>query len=315
MVRDIINYVQSRVGEIPRERILLELNTVWSDLWSAKDLPGSERTMFVNDYCCDGSNGQYRSARVSLPYYVQDLRAAKVYLGPQVELNQPAQAFNGGKWFTNPLTWNFIGESPLEKIDFNRAPPRLTVSVKPTTEFDVVIIGSTKNRDKVREVITFEQGQVETIGENSFVTYESITKEVLTDSNILGYDGEGEQIFTLANSMTQARNTIWQTRGENYFLAWNNWISCCYQILYKCAPTYLYYDEDAIFDVRYETVLQDLVVSKILATRKGDEQRAGMFASDAGDKLTNISNKATAGIDNMLRVDTGKFVTSYRGLL
>jgi hypothetical protein len=314
MVRDIISYVQSRVGEIPRDRILVELNTVWSDLWSAKDLPGSERTMYVNDYCCT-SNSQYATARVSLPYYVQDLRAAKVYLGPQVELNQPAQAFNGGKWFTNPLTWSFIGESPLEKVDFNRAPPVLKLSVKPTESFDVVIIGSTKNRDKVREVITFAQGQITATGENSFVTYDSISKEVLTDSNIIGYDGEGNQIFTLANSMKQARNTIWQTRGENYFLAYTNWLSCCYQILYKCAPTFLYYDEDAIFDTRYETVLQDLVVSKILSTRQGDEQRAGMFASDAGSKLTSISDKATVGIDNMIRVDTGKFTTSYRGLL
>jgi hypothetical protein len=314
MVRDIINYVQSRVGEIPRERILIELNLVWSDLWAMKDLPGNERLMYVNDYCCDG-NGDYVQSRVSLPYYVQDLRAAKVYLGPQVELNQPAQAFNGGKWFTNPLTWTFMGDSPLEKVDFNRAPPRLTVSVKPTTAFDVVIIGSTKNRDKVREVITFEQGQVEATGENSFVTYESISKSVLTDSNILGYDGEGEQIFTLANSMFQSRNTIWMTRGENYFLTWNNWISCCYQILYKNIPTYLYYDEDAIFDVRYESVVQDIVVSKILMTRKGDEQRAGMFASDAGNSLEQLSAKETSGIDNMLRVDTGKFVTSYRGLL
>lgn len=310
MVRDIIEYVQSRVGEIPRERILREINLAWDDIWEKHDLPGCQRTMYVQDSCCSVSPTT-SSPRISFPYWVLDIKGARIYNGPQVELNQPSRNFSPGRWYQEPFTWQYVGESPVERVDFNRAPPVLRVTTKPTTPFNVTIIGSVRNRDKVREVLTFEPGQLSVTAENAFLTYESITKEVLTDSNIVGYDGENAEFFTLANSRFQSRHAIWQTRGECVTAAWTY---CQYEVLYKSISSLLYYDEDTV-PPRYEDVLMDATVARVLMTEKGNEERAQMFGNESIAGLNAKSSKETNGIEDTIQLGENRFTSIYRGYL
>lgn len=310
MVRNIIQYVQSRVGEIPRERVLREVNLAWDDIWDKHDLPGCQRTMYVQDNCCSSGTGTV-SSRISFPYWVHDIKGARIYNGPQVELNQPSRNFSPGRWYQEPFTWTYVGESPVERVDFNRAPPTLRLSVKPTSTFNVTIIGSVRNRDKVREVLTFEPGQISVTAENAFLTYDSITKEVLTDSNIVGYDGANIEFFTLANSRFQSRHAIWQTRGDCVTAAW---VYCQYEVLYKSISNILYYDEDTV-PARYEDVLMDATVARILMTEKGNEDRAQLFGNEAVAGLQAKASKEANGIENTIALGENKFTTIYRGYL
>lgn len=308
MLRDIIQYVQSRGGQYDRDVIVREANRAWSDIWESTDLPGSKNQMSLDDDCsCNGI------PRITLPHFVQDLRAAKAHNGPRVQLNTPDLLFHDGQYTQMPLTWRFINYTPLERWTGNTAPPLLRVASKVTTEFSVTIIGSTANREKVREVITFAPGDLEQRAQNAFTGYDSITKSVLTETNIVGYDGDGNQFFTLPNSAEEARNQVWQTRDIAQWFN-NDWVTCCWDILFKRTPNYLYYDEDTVLP-KYEDTVQDLVVSRLLLTEKGNEDRAGVYANMAVQSLEQKAANATRGQRNMLDLGRNNYTTRYWGRL
>jgi len=312
MYSDIVKYVRARVGNADDTALRREINEAWKDVWNAVDLPGSLQKMKINDQF----DSSCRSAKVTLPWFVQELRMAKVQQGPNIDLNEPGYQFQAGQWFQAPLTWSFVEYTPLERFGGNTAPPLLRLSKACTEQFSVVIIGGMKNRQKVREEVIFTEGAIEVQAKTPFITYESITKSAVTETDILGFDGAGLQMFTLPSATFEARNGIWQTRDLS--LVWNNtgwnFFSCCYEILYKSTPNYLYYDEDCVLP-NFETVIQDATVARLLLIEKGNEERAAVYDGLAKSALSMISSNATKGQRNVMDLGPNRFSRQYWGNL
>lgn len=312
MYSDIVRYAQARVGSFAADVYRREINEAWKDIWNAVDLPGSLQRMKISDQF----DTSCRTAKITLPWFVQELRMAKVQQGPNIDLNEPGYQFQAGHWFQAPLTWSFVEYTPLERFGGNTAPPLLKLSKKATEQFSVVLIGGMKNRQKVREEVVFTEGSITSQAKTPFITYNSITKSVVTETDIIGYDGANEQMFTLPSATFEARNAIWQTRDLS--LVYNNtgwnFFSCCYEILYKSTPNYLYYDEDCVLP-NFETPVQDATVARLLLTEKGNEERAGVYAKIAIDALSTIASNATKGQRNIMDLGPNRYTRSYYGNL
>jgi len=312
MYSDIVRFCQTRAGEFKPEVYRREINEAWKDIWNSVDLPGALQTMKLNDQC-DNSCGR---AVVSLPWFVQELRMAKVLQGPNIDLNEPGYQFQAGQWFQAPLTWSFVSYTPIERWNGNTAPPLLRISKPATEQFSVVLIGGMKNRQKVREEVVFTEGAVTVQAKTPFITYNSITKSVVTETDILGYDGSGEHMFTLPSATFEARNSVWRTRDLS--LVWNNagwnFFSCCYEILYKSTPNYLQYDEDCVLP-NFEDVVQNAAVARLLLVEKGNEERAAIYNTIAKDSMSTIASNATKGQRNIMDLGPNRYSRQYWGNL
>lgn len=298
MLKDILDFIQSRTDLASREDVLREINNAWREIWNTDDLPNSVFEMTVKPYD--------NTARISLPHYVGILRGVKANMGRlRVDLNTPRPYYQDEQYYQSPYTWRVLGVSPLRTSISNASQLTLKISEPETEQFAVTVIGPTDNAVESKESIVFEIGETEALSKLRFTDATSIVKDYLTKSDVNIFDADGNLMGEVPNLSYEARNTVIQIT-DKCLQCCNN---CrCFDILFKKPAPVLYYDEQY---VAYPEVLMQKTMEWISMPKEGQEKKTLMYAEKSKNLLQQFSKNETS-FEN--RMDLGRnLFTTYTG--
>lgn len=298
MLKDVIDFVQSRTDLPSREDCLREINYAWREIWNSDDMPNSVFEMTVKPYD--------NTARISLPHYVGILRGVKANMGRlRVDLNTPRPYYQDEQYYQSPYTWRILGISPFRASITNASQLTLKISDAEDEQFAVTIIGPTDNAAESREQIIFAPGEVEKLSTLRFTDATSIVKDFITKSDVKIIGANDEDLGEIPNLFYEARNTVIQIT-DKCLQCCNN---CrCFDILFKKPAPVLYYDEQ---NVPFQEVLMQKTMEWISMPKEGQEKKTMMYAEKSKNLLQQFSKNETS-IEN--RMDLGRnLFTTYTG--
>lgn len=302
MLRDVIAFIRSRT-DLSRETALREINFAWKEIWASQDLPNS---IFELTAVPDAS-----AQRISLPYYVGTIRAVKANCSRErIELNTPRPAYQDKNYFQSPFTWAVLGKSSFNKTITNATTIAVSIAKAESTRFTVSLSGPTDNATETREQLVFDIGDTshETL---SRFTDAYISKDQITASNVVIKDYNGVELGLIPNGAFDGLNTIIQIIDKCTNLCCSSSVCNCFDILYKLACPYLYYDETF---VAQEETLMAKTLEWITLPKEGGEAKAKVYAEKASQLAAN-SNNEELSITHHMDLGANQFVTQYRGLI
>jgi hypothetical protein len=284
------------------------INEVYKQIIDSLDLPEFRYEVNIT------ANVDFNTRIITLPYYVQELRAARASrTGYNIALNAPARYFQSDHWFQNQWEWKIVGHRPHKRVIQNATP--LTFVLKDVTSEDVVlsINGQTDRASNIEEILTIPAGSTKATTINSFKDLDVVKKAKPSSVDLKGFDGDGSEVIEIANSYLEARHVLVQIKDpidQSFFTC------TCYQILYKVRPPYLWNDSDFIPDVVYQALYQKTLES-IYETKVNAEgvldPRAEMYGNKANTLLTNHIENEVQGTNYMIALPTFLGVKTYRG--
>lgn len=300
MLKTVIDFITSRTA-LNRADALREINYAWKEIWSSDDMPDSlfEVTVLVD----------VATSRVSLPWYVGEIRGVRMNtFGPRVVLNTPRPAYQDESYILSPYTWRILGSSPLNSSITNAT--TLDVSfVEPVSETVIVsLIGPNDNGTDVREQLTFKAGEKIHRSIQRFTDLSALTKDKITQTDMVVVNLDGTTIASVPNSQFEARVKVVQITDKN-FIVCNN---CrCYDILYKKVTPYLYFDETY---VPFEESLMAKTMEWILLPKDGQNDKANAFGEKARNLLVQFNGNERS-TEHKMDLGVNKFNSNYRGLI
>lgn len=302
MLKDVIDFVISRTN-MTRADALREINYAWDEIWNSDDLPDS---LFEITLTPANNN-----ALLSLPWYVGKLRGVKQNFGVarnRIELNTPRPYYQDETYAQSPFVWRVLGTSPLVKTITNATTIDLTFTEPVTEVVTATLIGPNDNGSNVREQLVFDVGDTTKRSESRFVDLTSVAKDIITDTDMEVLDANAARLAFVPNSAFDARNTIAQVTDKCFKVC--NWCRC-FDILYKKATPYLYFDETP---VPMQGVLMTKTMEWILLPKDGKKEQTIMHGTKARELLTQF-NADERGVAKRMDVGDSPFVTSYSGKL
>lgn len=298
MLKDVIDFVQSRTDMASREDVLREINFAWREIWNSDDLPNSVFEMTVKPFD--------DTARIALPHVVGVLRGVKANLGRiRVDLNTPRPYYQDESYYQSPYTWRILGVSPLSQSITNATQLKFTIAEAEDELFKVVVVGPNDNAVEGRDQLNFAPGITELYTTMRFVDARSIVKDRILKSNVEITGANGEDFGIIPNLEFEARNTIVQIT-DKCLQCCNN---CrCFDVLFKKPAPYLYYDEQPI---PYPEVLMTKTLEWITLPKDGQEQKTLMYADKSKTLLAGF-NTDQSSIEKKMDLGRNLFAT-YTG--
>lgn len=301
MLKDVIAFVTSRTGETSRDILLREINFAWKELWNSDDIPNSLFEISVKPID--------NQARITLPWYVDQIRAVKQNWGRiRIHLNTPRPYYQDETFVQSLWVWRVLGYRPMYKSISNATTVDITIAKVETATFKVVLRGPTDNAQDSREELVFQPGDVTKQSTLRFTDLISITKDKLTESNVTIADSLGEEIGLIPNCSFEAKNTIVQITDKCFRVCTD---CLCFDILYKAPCPYLYYDDTTIL---YEEVLMAKTLEWMTLPKDGQEKKATLYSEKAATLLAQF-NTNEASTEKKLDVGQNLYTTLYRGYL
>lgn len=302
MLKDVIAFVSSRSGESNRDILLREINFAWTEYWNSTDLENSLFEVTVQPATS--------LARVTVPYYVDKIRAVKHnYGGARVQLNTPRPYYQDQTFAQSPWTWRILGVTPLKQSITNATQLSVSIPEAETARFVVTLQGPTDNSSSDREQLTFDIGDITQSTTKNFTDLVSITKNLVTSQDVSVTAADGTDLATIPNRLFQAKNTVLQI-VDKYSQPCTT--SLCFDILYKAPCPYLYYDEDVI---PMEEVLMSKTLEWMTMPKEGQEAVTAGYASKASSLLVQFNTSEARGIEHRLDLGQNPYTTQYRGHL
>jgi len=302
MLKNVIDFVVSRT-KMSREDALREINFAWRETWNSDDLPNS---LFEISVTPVDSN-----ARISLPWYVGEVRGVKQNYGygrTRIELNTPRPYYQDQVYLQSPFTWRNLGSSPLVRSITNATTVNLTFTEPVTKAVTVSLIGPNDNGSNDREQIVFDINDITKTSTKRFTDFNAIAKSVITETDLIVKDSNDVELARIPNLAFEAKNTIWQIT-DKCFVACN--YCRCFDVLYKLPAPYLYFDEQA---VPFEEVLMAKTMEWIALPKEGQEQKAVLYGEKAKQLIIQY-NANERGIEHKIDLGINKFNTAYVGNL
>lgn len=303
MLRDIINFCQTRTGYSDRDEILREINRAWERIWSVNDLPNSLYTCII----APPSDTNI----IALPRFVYELRKARYYKGPQIEFYRPERYFSQVGWYQHTFEWQTVGVSPLKNAVLNASTVTITIPDALDTPLIVTLIGQTDRGAKARDIITFEPGETSKVSVETFAQFFSISKNIITEIDVTITDADGREIAVIDSDKYNCRHVLMKTAEDCSFFCADSGC-CCPEILFKRVPDTLYYDEDDVPEP-WGQVLQADAVAHILSTKEGKEKRAGLFATQAAGLTTRFGQVSGRGQNKPIDFGPNPHITRING--
>lgn len=300
MLKDVIDFVVART-QMNRVDALREINHAWREIWNSDDLPDSvfEITLTPVD----------NNSRISLPWYVGKLRGVKQNYGwgrTRVELNTPRPYYQDDVYIQSPFTWRVLGTTPLIRSIINATTVDLTFTEPVTEQVVATLIGPNDNGNQVRELITFPVGETTLRSVNRYKDLLTATKDTITNTDLIITDASSNELARVPNGEFEARNTIVQITDKCFAIC--NWCRC-FDVLYKRATPYLYFDETPI---PFQEVLMTKTMEWILLPKDGKEQQTIMHGTKSRELLSQF-NADERGVAKKIDVGENNYLTRYWG--
>lgn len=294
MLKDVIDFIISNTG-LKREDALRSINYAWRELYNSDDLPNSLFELSIKLTTPDQI--------ISLPWYVGEMRAVKI-CGKRINLETPRPYYQDATYYQSPWTWRVLGTSPLNKNITNATRLNLSFTQPVTQKVVVTIIGPADNSTETREQITFEIGETTKENTVNFTDITSLTKDIITDSDLSVRNAEDEIIATLANSQFESKSIVIQIYGKDVIPSGQ--VIGCYDILYKKTCPYLYHDETPV--PFQESVMAKAMEWITLPKEKGSE-KAVLYADKSRTLLSQYNGNERA---IQKKLDIGQVLPSVR---
>jgi len=301
MLKDVIDFIRSRT-DLTRTDALREINFAWKEIWNSDDLPNS---IFEISVAPIDNN-----ARISLPYYVGEIRAVKqkTWGKERIHLNTPRPYYQDDSYFQSPYKWRILGTSPVLTSVVNTTTITLTFDQPVTAQVIVSLIGPNDRGAGVREQVTFEIGDTTHESVNRYSDFEAISKNTITDNDLRVLAADDSVLAIVPNNAFEAANTIVQITDDCFKIC--NFCRC-FDILYKKPAPYLHYDETP---VAYQEVLMAKTMEWIMLPKDGQEQKADLFAGKASAMLKGFHYNEQS-VEKKLDVGRSHMETLYYGKL
>lgn len=298
MLKDIINFVRSRT-DLNREGALREINYAWKEIWNSDDLPNSVFEISVRPLD--------DNARISLPWYVGEIRGAKqnTYGRERIVLNTPRPWYQDQQYYQSIFLWRLLGTTPLKQSITNASTLTLKFNDPVIETTTATLLGPDDNGTQVREQVVFKVGESEKETVKRFTDLDTAAKDILTPSDLRLIDANGIDIGFIPNSAFEAKNFVVQITDKAFKVC--NFCRC-FDILYKKACPYLFYDETP---VPFEEVIMTKTMEWIMLPKEDQDKKAQLF-SDKSRTLLTAYNHNEVSIEKRLDIGRSGFETQYR---
>jgi len=281
-----------------RATILREINFAWKELWSSDDLPG----------CLEEITVQTANIRISLPWYVGEVRAVKRnWDRTRIQLNTPRPYYQDARIWQSEFDWRIFGPQPLSHSIENATTLDVSIDDAESENLSVVLIGPDDTAQTRREEILFTPGVIRKTTVYRFTDLIAFTKSIVTKSDVSLINVAAEIIATIPNTQFEATQQFIQIRDSQDI----NSINYCYDVLYKKSPPYLYYDETP---VPFQEVLMAKTLEWISLPKDEQISKTEAFSQKATALLQQFNNNERS---TNKRMDIGRnpYPSIYRGYL
>jgi hypothetical protein len=284
--------------------LIAKINEAAEDLYTSDDLVDCLREQVFSFEVDD--------QQITVPWYVYKIRGARwsrLKLPIRLDDYRPRYATQGySEMLWRGMTWRIKNKQAIGKDISNAAPLTLSIALPETVAFTVNITGSTANSIRITEQVTFAPGDITKTCVNTFISnngyfpIESITKDILTNNDVIITDTNGEEISRIPNSELSASYTVIQITDFDQSTFINDGCSCI-ELLYKTKFTPFRNDFDEfpcgpIYDqcIFYKTL-------EIFHGKNGEVEKAALAKLKCDQLIGNLAQETELGEN--IRLDFG----------
>lgn len=302
MLRDVIALVKART-DLTDEAILRELNFAYQEVWNNNELPNSLFEITV-------SKDDQTSHRITLPHYVGLIRGVKQNsLKTRIKLFDPKPYYQNNSYFQSPFAWRILGNTPLKRSIENATTVNVSLQQAESAIVIVSLRGPTDTASESLEELTFAIGEVEKESTKRFTDFSVISKDVITQNDVVILDSLDVEIAEIPNNGFTASNTVIQVMDKCY----RSCVNCgCFDILYKIPAPVLY---SATQEIPFETALVNKVMEVITMPKEGQLELAAAFKQKSDGIIMAHNAERNPGMERRIDCGQGGYNKLYAGTL
>ncbi len=305
LLSSIISYVRDRTGDGSDSVILADISNTWKQLWLTLD---AENALFEIDVMLP------ESRVVTMPWYVYQVKGVKRLSGTTTKLYTPRQYYNEYDYRQSDIEWRPMHRSPLMRS--LAADGQLTLKTKRANDksFTVTVRGPGNFGVTEWEDIVFQASEQNKTTQSVFCDVATLSKSVLTLSDVEIYDVKGTLVSVIPSSETETWCQVIRVidKSQQIVLGPSNY----YTILYKAHPPSFTKATDVLPD-DWGIVLQQAAVAERLGTKKDemDMKRQNRFESKAVAMANQIVAKDNEAEITYIKLAPSATAPRYHGNL
>lgn len=315
MLRDIIYALEEAAKTAAsdagsRKRLLSYINRAAADFYYSTDLP---KTVFEQYFETDES-----AQCISLPWYVEQVRAARRHLSrTSMTIQSLTPRYSMNPWRQPYDKPRILRQSALHTPLSVESQLTVTVAQPQSIPFKVAVIGQTPAAATIREVLTFNAGDLTKTTTAQFakddpIGVDSISKDEITSCDVVVTDGGGVEVCTIPNRYYTVNHCVLMVNDDESGNLRNT--DNIIELLYRRPFTPLYYDEDQFIMPSLEEAIIWKARSYVYGLSKDQEavQQALLAEKKANDLAKKIIENLDLQTDDEVTVAPNPYERAYQ---
>lgn len=279
-----------------RENLLYIINEAATELYKSVDLALCLREVIVTVSRCK---------TISLPPFVGEIRAIRhcsnsnLFASSLMKMNLSniRARYSTTQWNEKWNKFTVLQEAAIASEILTAAPVTSNYT-SIDNDLQITIVGETTSSNRSVDVIT--QSALVTTGTKAYLNINKITKNKVTDDNVIITNAAGEEIAILYADQFESKYIIVDV-SKYPWLNENGDGTFNVEVLYKMRLNKLSFDSDEFPVTDYDDIIV-LKVKQLLAEDKpGDENRAILMASKANLRVQELNHDKTGPIDARIK--------------
>ncbi len=274
-----------------QKALLLDLiNEAAEEVYESKDLPISLKELYLRA----NSNKE-----IALPPFVGELRGIRQSDDYRLDwkLHDIRPRYQNEAWNNLWYNWRIKGYSPYQTEIENAAPGLIIVPIADST-IKVTLTGETSNSNRAVETVILSSVSIPWT--KSFLDFNSIKKNKVTDYNITLLDGDGNELAVIYADQKESRYIIVDIS------LYPNLSSCSdgsyiMEVLYKPRLPRLERDDDEFPVDGFDSIIILKAKQLIAEDRPGSEQRALMAYTKVQEKIKKKTEDKTGTLQKKVK--------------
>lgn len=277
------------------------INEAAKELYEQTDLPGSLREVYVR---------AYSEEELALPQFVGQVRAIRENTEPHVAWHMYGlrPRYHNKDWPTKWKSWIVKGPSPIQMDVNNSAPPIASIPVADNT-VSVTIVGATAQSSRIAETVTMSATEVSFT--SLFVTFDSITKNIVSNHDITILDIEDAELAVIPNDCLESRYLIVDI-SKYPFLERATSEGRVMEVLYKDRLRPMINDTDIFPIPEYDEMIILKAKQLINEDREGNEQRVLLMDRKLDRALSRKKEDAEGGRTRRINFGQNPYYDLYK---
>lgn len=236
------------------------INKAAEEIWKTTDLPGCLREVYVQTNPGD---------EIAMPPFIGSVRAMRdtTWKEPWPIFDMRPR-FHDNWWVNAWKNFRFKYFSPIKRQITNAAMPRASIEVI-DSDVKVTLVGSTLVSNRISETVTMDA--VNKQFANTFISYDSIQKNIVSDHNVIINDADGIELATIYNDQLESQYQIFDVSDYPWGYEVNTRVM---EVVYKMRLPKLQTDTDVFPVSGFDDAIIQKAKQLITEDRPGDENRA-----------------------------------------